>query len=43
MMEFLGNTDGIHRIFKTARWACEPIILSIEEFEGRTEVQLNRW
>ena len=43
VMEFLANTDGTHGTLQTVRWPCEPIILSIGHFEGRTEVQLNSW
>ena len=43
VMEFLANTDGTHGTLQTVRWPCQPIILSIGHFEGRTEVQLNSW
>ena len=43
VMEFLVNTDCIHGTLQTVRWPCEPIILSIEHFEGPTEIQLNSW
>ena len=39
--EFSDSTHGIQGIAQTLRWPCEPIILSIEHFEGPTEVQLN--
>ena len=41
--EFSGSTHSIQGIAQTLRWPCEPIILSIEHFEGRTELQLNSW
>ena len=43
VMEFLTNIDGTHGILQTDRWLCEPIILSIGNFDGPTGVQLNSW
>ena len=43
VMEFLTNTDGTHGTLQTDRWPCEPIILSIGNFDGPTGVQLNSW
>ena len=43
VMEFLTNIDGTHGILQTDRWPCEPIILSIGNFDGPTGVQLNSW
>ena len=43
MMEFLVNTGVTHQTFQTVRWPCEPIILWIRHFEGRSEVQVNSW
>ena len=36
-MEFLVNADGTHGTLQTVRWPCEPIVLSIAHFDGRTE------
>ena len=33
-MEFLANTDGIHRTVQSFGWPCEPIILSIGHFDS---------
>ena len=43
VIEFLANTDGIQKTLQTVRWPCEPIILSIGNFESATDVQLNSW
>ena len=42
-MEFLASMQGTQGTPQTARWPCEPIILSIGHLEGPTEVQLNSW
>ena len=41
--EFLAGTYCTHGIAETARWPCEPIILSIGHFKGPAEVQVNNW
>ena len=43
MMEFLTSAPGTNGTPQTARWPCQPIILSIRHFKGPAEVQLNSW
>ena len=43
VMKFLAITDGTHGTLQSVRWPCESIILSIGNFQSRTEVQLNSW
>ena len=43
MKEFVANTHGILGTLETVIWPCEPIILSIGDFESPTEVQPNSW
>ena len=43
VMDFLDWTQGTQRTSWIVPWPCEPIILSIRNFEGPTEVQLNSW
>ena len=42
-MEFLVNTYGTQGIAQTVRCPCKPIIFSIGQFDGSTEVELNGW
>ena len=41
LKEFLAGVHGTLGIAQILSWPCEPIILSIEHFEGPTEVQQN--
>ena len=41
--ESSASTHGSQGTAQTVRWPCEPIILSIGNFEGQTEVQLRTW
>ena len=43
MMEILTSAQGTNITLQNVRGSCDPIILSIGDFENPTEVQLNSW
>ena len=43
MMEILTSAQSTNRTLQNVRGSCDPIILSIGDFENPTEVQLNSW